>query len=77
MGLGEHFGRYWVAGLVFAIITGTVNTLTSITGNYSSGLRPEWFAGVVTGAVGILLFILVPWIYGRLIEVIYLKLIKD
>ena len=31
--------------------------------NYNSGLRLI-VPGVVTGAVGILLFILVPWIYG-------------
>ena len=75
MGFKENFGRYWVAGLIFAIITGTINTLTSIIGNYNPEFHPEWITGAVTGAVGVLLFIFIPWIYGKLIEAIYLKLI--
>lgn len=76
VGIWKNFGNYWVAGLIFAVITGTINTITSIISRYQPDIQPLWVWGAVTAIVGVALFILVPWIYGHLIEIIYIKFIK-
>ncbi|MDN5374668.1 MAG: hypothetical protein PWP32_1433 [Methanothermobacter sp.] len=75
-GMAEDFGRYWVAGLIMAVATGFINTLTYIIGTWRPNFYPEWILGLLTGIAGIAMFILVPWIYGRLVELVYIHFIS-
>gem|GEM_PF-2959401 len=38
----HNFGKYWVAGLTFAIITGAINIITSLIGEYQPDTRLTW-----------------------------------
>jgi len=73
--MAEDFGRYWVAGLIMAVAGGMLNTLTYIIGTWRPEQYPEWLLGILTGAIGVIMFILVPWIYGHLVEFIYTRFI--
>lgn len=77
MEIKKDYGRYWIAGLIFAIIAGTIQWITGYYGDFVRlYFESNFFWGFITGFVGILLFIFVPWIYGRLTEWIYLTFIE-
>ncbi|MGC9516442.1 MAG: hypothetical protein ACP5C3_01935 [Methanomicrobiales archaeon] len=74
-GLKKNFGRFWISGLIFGIIYGIITTIVGwIQENLLINLSqtyPMWFWGLIIGLIGIISFIFIPWILGRLIKWIY------
>lgn len=76
MEIKKDFSKYWIAGLIFALILGAIQLLISYLGSFiRSTFQPGWMWGLVIGIMGIIILIFVPWIYGRIIEWIYLNFI--
>jgi len=72
----KDFSKYWIAGLIFALILGAIQLLISYLDSFiRSRFQPGWLWGLVMGIMGIIILIFVPWIYGRLIEWIYVDFI--
>jgi hypothetical protein len=89
----ENFRRYWKAGFFFALVSSGMNFLLTTFSNYMGSLplqeyrieslgstitypaQPEWIVIAAIFAVAIVL--LLPWLYGRLIEVFHNKLIIE
>ena len=72
MEIRKNFGKFWVPGLILAAIIGAFNWLIS----YLSlalyfSFQPAWLWQILIGIAGLLIFIFVPWIYGRLIKWMY------
>ena len=77
MGIKKDFGRYWIAGLIFAIIAGVIQWITGYYGVFVAlYFESNFFWGLITGLIGVTLFIFVPWGYGRLTEWIYITFIE-
>ncbi|MGZ7069026.1 MAG: hypothetical protein ACXVH2_07260 [Methanobacterium sp.] len=78
MGIRTNFGKFWVPGLILAIIIGGFNWLLSnLNGAILWYFQPPWIWQIFIGILGILTFIFVPWIYGHIIKVIYEKFSLD
>jgi len=77
MEIRKNFGKYWVTGIVFGIITSAIQWLISYYRVATTLIvqPPAWLWYLLIGIAGILIFIFVPWIYGRLIEWFYLNFI--
>jgi hypothetical protein len=74
MEIRKNFGKYWVTGIVFAFITSAIQWIISYYRVVATMIQPPaWLFYLLIGVAGILIFIFVPWIYGRLIEWFYLN----
>lgn len=77
MEVRKNFGKYWLAGLIFLFIAGAIQWVTSYWGGLVNlYFQPGWLWGLIVGLAGILMLIFIPWIYGRLMEWVYLNFIK-
>jgi uncharacterized membrane protein len=79
MDIKKGFGKYWVAGLIFSIIFGAITSVlnffsTNIV-SYTLSILPGLTGGLLLLAAGILIFIFVPWIVGRLVAWVYQEFI--
>ena len=78
MGIRKDFGKFWVSGLIFAIIIGGFNWLISyLKVAIYWYFQPPWTWQLFIGILGVLVFIFVPWIYGNIIKVLYEKFRLD
>jgi len=76
MEIRKNFGKYWVAGIILAFFASAIQYVTSYLGVAAKlTVQPTWFWYLLMGVAGVLIFIFVPWIYGRLIEWLYLNFI--
>ncbi len=79
MTIKENFGKYWLAGLIFSIIFGVITTvLNFFSANIAiqvMNLLPGLISGLLLLVTGILIFIFVPWMVGRLVVWIYWEFI--
>jgi di/tricarboxylate transporter len=89
----KNFKRYWKAGFFFALVSSGVNFLLTIVSNYLGSLpvkelriealgstitypaQPEWM--VIAIIIAVATVIVVPLIYGKLIEVFHKKFLIE
>ncbi len=66
----KSFGKYWIAGLLMLGTAGILNWLISYLNvvNYSN-LSLSW--QLLIWISGIILILVVPWIYGHILKLIY------
>lgn len=73
--MNRRFWDYWVAGLIFAVFSsGTVWAINIFQENviiYLKRSLPLWTWLLITLITAAVIFITIPWIYGRLIKWIY------
>ncbi|MEN6554183.1 MAG: hypothetical protein ABFC34_14990 [Methanobacterium sp.] len=67
------FGRFWIAGLFIAGITGAISFLINTLIFYSKQLIPLWLGSVVQIIIGFSVLFGVLWAYGKLIKLLYEK----
>jgi len=89
MKIRENFGKYWIAGLIFSIVSSLTSSLFRLFDDYMASLPgQDWWFGpiffripeqawwiIVTIIVAIVSILVVPWLYGRLIEALHTKII--
>jgi hypothetical protein len=79
MRIKEGFGKYWLAGLIFSIIFGAITTVLNFFSTnlaaYVTNLLPGIIGGLLLLVMGVLIFIFVPWMVGRLVGWVYLEFI--
>lgn len=89
----ENFKRYWKAGFFFSVVSSLIYGLLSFVSSLFSfvplqtiykieglfeiviPLQPEWMVIIILFAVAVV--IVVPWLYGRLIEVFHNEFIIE
>lgn len=87
--IGKNFKKYWEAGFLFVIVSSLVYGLVRIYGNWVASVpthewRMKWLGITVTNPVelkwtltiiitAVALLLIIPWLYGRLIEWLYGK----
>jgi len=77
MEISKEFNRYWLAGLIFAVIAGAIQWVISyLSSNIMLLFQPGWLWGLIIGIMGVIILIFVPWIYGHLIEWLYTDFIS-
>jgi len=69
----KSFGRFWIAGLFIAGITGAINFFINNIMFYSKQLTPLWFGSITQIIIGLLVLFGVLWAYGKLIKLLYEK----
>ena len=66
----EGFGKLWISGLLMIAAVGVANWLLSylkILDYVNLGLTWQLLIGIL----GIVLLIILPWIYGNILKIIY------
>jgi hypothetical protein len=66
----EGFGKTWLSGIIMFAVVGIANSLLSYW-NLASYMNLGLVWQVLFGILGIILFIVVPWIYGKILKIIY------
>lgn len=81
MSIKEGFGKYWLAGLIFSIIFGAITTFLNFFSTnlavHVTNLLPGLTGGFLLLVMGVLIFIFVPWMVGRLVVWVYLEFIEE
>lgn len=83
----ENFRRYWKAGIFLTVVSSLINSLLNYVSSMFSSLplqaikagpieftifkQPEWNVMLFLFIVAV--FAMLPWVYGRLIEVFHNK----
>lgn len=82
MGFVEYWkfkhGKFWLAGLLFLIFTGIITQAINLSANILIGyqkIMPMWLWGLIIVIFVIIILMVVPWIYGRIIGWVYEEII--
>lgn len=80
MELRKNFGRYWIAGFILNLILFTIQLLGGISINNiflnEKIILNNPILMMLFVIVAIMIFIFGFWIYGRIIELLYKKIIQ-
>ena len=66
----DGFGKTWLSGLLMIVAIGVANWLLSYL-DVATYMNMGFLWQVLIGIFGIILLILVPWIYGNILKLIY------
>ena len=69
--MNRRFWDYWVAGLIFAVISSAIIWTIKNVIIYFKRSLPLWTWLLITLITAAVIFITIPWIYGQLIKWLY------
>ena len=67
----KSYGRFWIAGLFIAGITGAISFLINTSISYVQKLAPLWVGDLLQLIIGIIILFGVLWVYGKLVKLLY------